>query len=341
MESVYRRFIGFKINVLEFSLLLTFFLSLIFLFFHIFIYRGDYQLLVILSEFFLVITSFWGFKFITESNYKIIAIIEFCTLLSTVFFLSIIYPKNYYLPIWMFGTIIVFTLATDYILGIIFLIVSMAIFNYLFFNRVDWYAFLTLNFQFIAYFLFGLILIKKIELLQQKTYYYEKLLYETSIKDSLTQIYNRKYFEKTVQLLLEKAKRNNQKVLFLIIDIDYFKKINDKYGHPVGDLVLKKITNILQQNLRKSDLLARIGGEEFAVYIDDCKEDNCINIAEKLRESINNFTIQIDDNITISSTISIGGIFSKNYDYEYLYKKADAALYEAKKNRNRTIIYIE
>ncbi len=336
MESVEKRFINFKINILKLSIVLTFFLALFFFLFHFFMYKGKYHYLVLLMEITLVIISFFSFIKVTEKNYKIIATEEFLALFFTIVLLSVIYYDNYFFPIWMFGTLIVFSLVTDFVLGVIFLFLCMGIFDFLYIKRVDLYAFLTLNAQFIAYFLFGLILIKKIQTLQEKTYIYENLLYEVSIKDVLTNLYNRNYFEKTVKLLLEKAKRNNQKVLFLILDIDHFKNINDTYGHPTGDIVLIEITKLIKNSLRKSDLFARIGGEEFAIFIDDCK-DNPHILAEKLRKIVEDLTIKVE-NLEINVTISIGGVLSNNYDYEYLYKKADENLYIAKKSRNKVVI---
>ena len=336
MESVEKRFIDFKINILKLSIVLTFFLALFFFLFHLFMYKGEYHYIVLLMEITLVVISFFSFIKVTEKNYKIIATEEFLAIFLTILLLSVIYYDNYFIPIWMFGTLIVFSLITDFILGVIFLFLCMVMFDFLYIKRVDFYAFLTLNAQFIAYFLFGLILIKKVQILQEKTYMYENLLYEVSIKDVLTNLYNRNYFEKTVKLLLEKAKRNNQKVLFLILDIDHFKNINDTYGHPIGDLVLIEITKLIKNNLRKSDLFARIGGEEFAIFIDYCK-DNPNVLAEKLRKIVEDLKIKVE-NLEINVTISIGGVLSDNYDYEYLYKKADENLYIAKKSRNKVVI---
>ena len=286
-------------------------------------------------EFLLVLVSFFSYKFISEKNYKFYAVIEFFIILLTVWVLSIIYPNNVYLPIWLFGTLIVFSLCTDIVLGIIFLVMSIIIFDFLFIKRIDIYSFLTLNFQFIAYFIFGIILIMKIKSLEQKTFFYENLLYKNSLIDHLTKLFNRKYFEKTAKILLEKANRNKTNILFLMLDLDYFKKINDVYGHPVGDMVLINVANEIKNSIRKSDLLARMGGEEFAILIEDYNLNS--NLAEKIRQNIEK--LRLYENITV--TISIGGVISKNYNYDYLYKKADEALYKAKKTRNKVVIFNE
>ncbi len=135
---------------------------------------------------------------------------------------------------------------------------------------------------------------------------------------------------------MKEYQKNGKKVLFLILDIDYFKTINDTFGHPVGDSVLKSVVNALKKNLNNNDLFARLGGEEFAILTDEFDEKN--NIAEKLRKTIENLKIKNGDK-DIQITISIGGVISENYNYEYLYKKADEALYEAKKSRNKSIVF--
>ena len=335
MNEVEARFIHFKINILKLSVFLTFFLGLLFFLFHLFFYKGKHQFLVDFVEFLLVLVSFFSYKFISEKNYKFYAVIEFFIILLTVWVLSIIYPNNVYLPIWLFGTLIVFSLCTDIVLGIIFLVMSIIIFDFLFIKRIDIYSFLTLNFQFIAYFIFGIILIMKIKSLEQKTFFYENLLYKNSLIDHLTKLFNRKYFEKTAKILLEKANRNKTNILFLMLDLDYFKKINDVYGHPVGDMVLINVANEIKNSIRKSDLLARMGGEEFAILIEDYNLNS--NLAEKIRQNIEK--LRLYENITV--TISIGGVISKNYNYDYLYKKADEALYKAKKTRNKVVIFNE
>jgi len=333
MNDVNKRFILFKINVLKFSLLLTAFVTFFFFLFHIFFQKHNS---IIYLEFILTICSFYFYKFVSIKNYKIFSIIEFLLLLLTISFLSVLYIHNVYLPIWLFGALIVFTLCTNFYLGVFFLIVTMIVFDLIFFKRLNFYSFFTLNLQFIAYFIFGIILIKKIETLQKETFIYEKMLIKFSTTDVMTQLFNRRYFEKTGNFLLQKAKRNKTKVLFMLMDIDYFKKINDTYGHPTGDLVLKKVAKTIKNSFRKSDLIGRIGGEEFAVLIEDYKGD--IGIADKIRKNIKKLKFKAGDK-EFSITISIGGIISTNYNYEYLYKKADEALYEAKKERDKVKIF--
>jgi len=327
---VIKRFISFKVNILKLTGLIS---GLLVAFFFIFYTIELGITLFSFIQLFLMGISFYIYKSASEKNYKLYATIWFFALLAAILYFSVFYHYNFYSPVWMFIALIIFTLCTDLMLGIILLIITMAIVDVVFFNKINIYAFVTLNLQFIAYFIFGVIFVKKIEKLQKETYTYEKFLFDSSTTDGLTGLFNRKHFENMANILLEKAKRNNSKVLFLILDIDYFKKINDTYGHPVGDLVLKKVAQEIKNSIRKSDLIGRIGGEEFAVLIDNCK--NYVEIAEKIRNNISKLDFETDGK-KFNVTISIGGIVSQKYDYKYLYKKADEALYEAKtKGRNR------
>ena len=330
------RFIELRIEILKVMTLLVFLITAAFLFCHLFIFDTPHKYKMIFADIVILIASLIILKYMNSSNYKYFAIFEFFIILFSLTILSILYPQNYYIPIWMFGALIVFILCTNKKLGFIFLILTMTIFDFIFFKRLDTYTFMTLNMQFISYFIFGVVLIDKLNNLQKKTLVYENMLYEDSIKDCLTHIYNRNYFEKTVDFLLKKAKQNKKKVLFFIIDIDYFKKINDTYGHPIGDLVLVEVANIIKRNLKENDIFARIGGEEFAVFIEDYKDDP-IKLAEKIRKAVEESIIKIENKI-IKVTVSIGGVVSDKYDYNYLYKKADENLYEAKKERNKTVI---
>jgi diguanylate cyclase (GGDEF)-like protein len=155
--------------------------------------------------------------------------------------------------------------------------------------------------------------------------------------DELTKLYNRRHFQNSLQREFKQAKRYNQPLSLLIIDIDNFKKINDTYGHPKGDEVLVKIAKTIGSNMRVEDTACRIGGEEFAVILPQTNEGNAMIAAQKLLESCR--LIQIEDqNITVS-----GGIVSfpdKANTVDELFDFADRALYFAKySGKNRIIAY--
>lgn len=155
--------------------------------------------------------------------------------------------------------------------------------------------------------------------------------------DFLTGIANRKYFFERLKELIALKKRNKgPEIGIIFIDIDFFKKFNDTYGHDIGDIVLIKFAKMLEENLEKDDLVARIGGEEFCAII-QCEVDTCLfEIAEKLRIATEAMVIEgIDGNITAS----FGATYYKEWeDTDAVIKRADSNMYLAKeKGRNQTV----
>ncbi|MBQ9150544.1 GGDEF domain-containing protein [bacterium] len=168
---------------------------------------------------------------------------------------------------------------------------------------------------------------------------------EHATLDALTGYNNRHQFEKRLKETTAHAKRQNQPLCCIMSDIDFFKKVNDTYGHAVGDCVLKNVAKTIKKELRESDIASRYGGEEFVFLLPQTKLDEAIIVANRLKEAVENKKINIEEykikNIKeISVTVSIGVSEYKNEkDYEMLYKKADEALYTAKETgRNRVII---
>jgi diguanylate cyclase (GGDEF)-like protein len=124
-----------------------------------------------------------------------------------------------------------------------------------------------------------------------------------------------------------------------MIDIDYFKKVNDTYGHKAGDIVLQYVANTLKNRVRGTDIVARLGGEEFCILAVNLKEDDAKILFEKLRQTIENSSIEINENQTIKVTISIGAVTGLTESLEDMVNKADALLYEAKNSgRNKVIV---
>ncbi|MFK5984141.1 MAG: diguanylate cyclase [Pseudomonadota bacterium] len=168
---------------------------------------------------------------------------------------------------------------------------------------------------------------------------YNKNLVEISTTDFLTNISNRRYFFEMGEKYVELADRNNQSISLLIIDVDFFKKINDSYGHPVGDEVLIHMTSCITELLRKSDLFGRIGGEEFAVLLNDSNIHLAEKIAEKLRLNIANAFYK-HNGIKISFTISIGctELSLKLDSLLSMYAAADQNLFLAKKQGRNCVV---
>ena len=190
-------------------------------------------------------------------------------------------------------------------------------------------------------------LISKIKELEQKVQELEKDLSH----DKLTSLKNRAFFEDKSKAYLDTAskmvghKRRDwlgfYDICFLFFDIDHFKKINDTYGHDVGDKVLITVAEVLKKDLRLGDIVARWGGEEFVAILLGAKEEQARKKAEKIREEVEK--IVFDEYKDLKITISVGlSEFNKEFSFEELIRHADQALYVAKETgRNKVISYSE
>lgn len=161
---------------------------------------------------------------------------------------------------------------------------------------------------------------------------------EASNKDFLTGLYNRRYFYEVGGKLFENSKRKNLTVTAAMIDIDFFKRINDEYGHDAGDRVLKGIASVLQKRFRASDVVSRIGGEEFCVLAVNMDRESVEGVFNSLREKIEETGIPTGSG-AIRITVSIGVCTEPMNDLEEMIKQADSMLYKAKESgRNRVFI---
>lgn len=166
----------------------------------------------------------------------------------------------------------------------------------------------------------------------------EKILMRKASMDSLTGIMNRRAFFDTCSKEMNIAKRYNHDLSFMIIDIDYFKQINDTYGHLNGDIVLKDLVNIIKNTIRTTDVFGRIGGEEFAILMPETDIKNAENLAERIRINISNHESILEGN-NVNVTVSIGLSFMNKNDkiIQNILRHADLALFRAKENgRNQT-----
>ncbi|WP_404802304.1 sensor domain-containing diguanylate cyclase [Brenneria izbisi] len=167
---------------------------------------------------------------------------------------------------------------------------------------------------------------------------YQRRLEQMATTDKLTGIMNRQAFDYFFTRLLAKRISHQRPIAIVLIDIDNFKRINDRYGHGVGDKVLQHIAGLLQQTIRRNDQICRWGGEEFVVLLDDCNLDNALLRADALRKAIESAKIQSEGD-TIQVTIS-GGVaeYQPNETLDTLINRADIALYQAKQQgRNRVV----
>ncbi len=176
--------------------------------------------------------------------------------------------------------------------------------------------------------------------LKQKNRQLEGLLEKVevlAITDPLTKLFNRRRFESVLEKEMKRTKRYGTPLTCMMIDIDHFKKINDKYGHHVGDIVLHDIAELISSTFRETDITARWGGEEFVVLLPQTDMENALKSATRMLETISSyqFNSMPDKNVTVS--IGIASAPSPSIDTgETLVNTSDLAMYEAKKKgRNR------
>jgi diguanylate cyclase (GGDEF)-like protein len=158
--------------------------------------------------------------------------------------------------------------------------------------------------------------------------------------DELTQVPNRRYFFQQIPIEEERARRSGKGGAVLMLDIDFFKKVNDTYGHGIGDKVLIAVAHTCRKNLRTPDILARMGGEEFIIYCPDTGIEHGEKLAERIRSRIESLRIGLFDEIILRVTVSIGLTITQppKMDIVSAMKTADKALYMAKEGgRNRVI----
>ena len=162
---------------------------------------------------------------------------------------------------------------------------------------------------------------------------------EMADKDYLTKLYNRRYLFEYGEKVFKNAKRGYINLSIAMIDIDYFKKINDNYGHDAGDFVLVSLSSILQTDLRSSDIVARMGGEEFCIILNTKENEDGFFVIEKIRKKVEENKFVYTDKTT-PVTISCGVTNLIEDTLEEMIKKADMMLYKSKNaGRNQTFLY--
>ena len=164
-------------------------------------------------------------------------------------------------------------------------------------------------------------------------------LQDQAIKDYMTGAFNRRYFFEVSSAIFLKAKRNQTSVAIIMTDIDDFKSINDKYGHQAGDVGIKYVKEVFDKNLRKSDLFARFGGEEFCILLDNISLKDTEMLVEKIRKEFE-ASVLVSENHTFSYTVSFGVAYGLLDNVEDMINLADKALYRSKNDgKNRVTIY--
>lgn len=167
-------------------------------------------------------------------------------------------------------------------------------------------------------------------------------LCDISSKDALTGLSNRRSFEMALGREVDRVARAGEAALLLMLDIDHFKAVNDTHGHAVGDVVIRAVAAAVQQTVRPMDLVARIGGEEFAIILPNCSPHVGIAVAERVRERVSELFIEIAPGQQLGVTVSLGGAFAPQWvrSSSLLWmERADRQLYRAKaEGRNRACL---
>lgn len=161
--------------------------------------------------------------------------------------------------------------------------------------------------------------------------------------DGLTGLTNHRTFQQKFAEMLERAERHNHRVAVLLCDVDFFKKVNDGYGHPVGDEVLRRVARVLQEVPRKIDISARYGGEEFAVLLDNVDVAQAKAVAERIRIEISKVVVDTDKGpLSVTESVGVAAFPEDGRDRATLIERADLALYHAKHTgRNRVVTWAE
>ncbi|MDO8650729.1 MAG: sensor domain-containing diguanylate cyclase [Undibacterium sp.] len=174
---------------------------------------------------------------------------------------------------------------------------------------------------------------------------YQKRIEKTAATDQLTSLMNRHAFDFVFANALLDSERSRQPLCIALIDIDFFKKVNDKHGHLVGDHVLKEIAMIAKRSLRESDVICRWGGEEFLILLKNCTLEKATSIAENLRNTIANNDFSRTTDLAkkrLAITVSMGVAECKTNETEdSVFDRADVALYQAKENGRNSVYFSE
>jgi len=174
-----------------------------------------------------------------------------------------------------------------------------------------------------------------------------RALSEMAYRDTLTGLFRRWYLDEQLRLELSRAARHGRRFALLLIDVDHFKEINDRWGHPAGDVALKVVSRVLQQSVRNSDVLSRYGGDEFCALLSDTDDSGAFEVAERIRNRCEKAIVNWNAE-QIRLTVSLGlGAFAGDHATlaslgpEEIFKRIDKALIEAKRGGRNAIRRIE
>lgn len=169
---------------------------------------------------------------------------------------------------------------------------------------------------------------------------FQRGMLDSALRDGLTRLFNRQYFQERLVNEVAFARRHGAAVSLQLLDLDHFKRLNDDYGHPAGDSVLQGLAGILERQARQEDVVARYGGEEFVILSRGGSRNSMVEVGERIRRAVEAEKFDLGSSI-VSVTVSVGvAVFSKEIQEPGdLIARADSALYEAKRQgRNRVVV---
>ena len=171
----------------------------------------------------------------------------------------------------------------------------------------------------------------------------ELMITGMALTDGLTGLYNKRYFSTRLEQEFERYARHKHPIAVIQIDLDFFKRINDTFGHQVGDEILVTVANLIQENCRKNEIAARVGGEELCVIAMDSNQADAVQLAERLRYKINHLNFrQQEVEIPVSASFGVASADGSTFSGQDIYLHADQALYQAKRTgRNKVCAYSE
>ncbi len=179
----------------------------------------------------------------------------------------------------------------------------------------------------------------KLDVIRKINFMYTKTK-ELSITDALTGLHNRRHFEQTADREFLRAARYKSDLTFAVIDIDFFKHINDTYGHLCGDKILKEVAFLINDSFRKTDMVFRYGGEEFVIILTETNETDAQIPLERLREKIENNAFKFKtESLKVTVSIGFSSAVEASEDATELFSFADKALYKAKESGRNQIQY--
>ncbi|MDD2310574.1 MAG: GGDEF domain-containing protein [Desulfuromonadaceae bacterium] len=192
-------------------------------------------------------------------------------------------------------------------------------------------------------FFFGAVFVLLVCLLAYRTTQELKRIYvleHETVTDPLLGIFNRRFLDRRIQEEVLRAQRHRLDLSLLMVDIDNFKQVNDTWGHQAGDLVLQHLSQLLEMDLRQTDILARFGGEEFVILLPHTPEQDAFKLAEKLRRAVEQTPLHRIPELRVTISIGTSSLLPDGDDAHSLLERADKSMYRAKREgRNRVVSY--